>query len=101
MDVHLILLVALIALQVADIATTHYVLKTGIGTEANPVLNKLFQKFGHEPVLLTTKGAFIVFLLVVQSQLPAWVLGGLGVFYVAIVGNNVNVILRSRKGKFQ
>lgn len=32
----------LIFLQLADIATTHYALRTGIGTEANPVLRKLF-----------------------------------------------------------
>lgn len=37
----------LILLQLADIATTHYALRTGIGTEANPVLRKLFDRFGH------------------------------------------------------
>ena len=42
--------------------TTPYALRTGIGTEANPFLRKLFDKFGHEVVLLVTKGAFIVFL---------------------------------------
>ena len=97
MDIHLILLVVLIALQVADIATTHYVLKTGIGTEANPVLNKLFQKFGHEPVLLTTKGAFIVFLLVVQHLIPVWALGGMVAFYLWVIWNNVRVIQKAKQ----
>ena len=39
----------LMTLQLLDVLTTHYVLRTGIGTEANPVLRKLFDKFGHEP----------------------------------------------------
>jgi hypothetical protein len=34
------------------IATTHYALRTGIGTEANPLLRRLFDRFGREPVLL-------------------------------------------------
>lgn len=40
---------ALILLQLLDIATTHYALPLRIGTEANPVLRKLFDRRGHEP----------------------------------------------------
>lgn len=44
------MLYLLIAPQLADIATTHYALKSGSGTEANPVLRKLFERPGHGPV---------------------------------------------------
>lgn len=54
----------LILLQPADIATTHYALKSGAGTEGNPVLRKLFGRFGHERVLLLIKGAFIALVTV-------------------------------------
>ena len=52
----------LTTLQLADMATTHYVLKKRIGTEANPVLRWLFDQFSHRPVLLVIKGALIALL---------------------------------------
>jgi hypothetical protein len=82
----------LIALQLADLATTHYVLRKGIGTEANPLLKRLFDKFGHERVLLITKAAFIVWLLLLQGFIPDAVLWLLVAFYVWVVVNNLRVI---------
>ena len=87
----------LIILQLADIATTHYALRTGIGTEANPFMRKLFDKFGHEPVLLTMKGAFIVFLWVFQDYIHVAVLAMLLGFYIWVIANNVEVIRKGRK----
>ena len=86
----------LILLQIADVLTTHYVLKKGIGYEANPFLAKLFDKYGHERVLLTIKGAFIVFLLVMAPYIVASpyanLLWGLVAFYVWVVWNNARII---------
>lgn len=91
----------IIALQLADIATTHYALKSGIGTEANPVLRKLFDRFGHEPVLLAIKGAFIALLVWAVPHIEAAgyqsVLWGIAVFYVWVLVNNARVILKSRE----
>ena len=82
----------LIALQLADLATTHYVLRKGIGTEANPLLKRLFDRFGHERVLIVTKSAFIVWLLLLQGFIPNFVLWLLVAFYVWVVYNNLRVI---------
>ena len=87
----------LILLQLADIATTHYALRTKIGTEANPLLRKLFDKFGHEPVLIVTKGAFIVFLWFAHPYTIPEVLYLLCALYVWVIWNNVSVILKGRK----
>jgi hypothetical protein len=91
------MLYALILLQLADIATTHYALRTGIGTEANPVLRKLFDRFGHEPVLLAIKGAFIALLWWAAPLVPVEVLWVLAAFYVWVVGSNLKLILRAKK----
>ena len=52
--VHIIILIA--ALQAVDIATTAYVLRTGIGYEANPIMRKLIEKLGSPAVaMIVTK----------------------------------------------
>jgi predicted PurR-regulated permease PerM len=88
---------ALILLQVLDIATTHYALRTGIGTEANPVLRKLFDRFGHEPVLLVSKAAFIAFVWYFQDLIHPLAYGLLLGLYIWVVANNVQVILKAKK----
>ena len=90
-------IIALIILQLADIATTHYALRTGIGYEANPFLRKLFDKFGHEVVLLAMKGAFIVFLLAFHQHIAIWAVAILLGLYIWIIANNVSVIQKGRK----
>jgi hypothetical protein len=97
MGVRMIYLIIL--LQLADIATTHYALRTGIGTEGNPVLRKLFDKFGHEPVLLVGKAAFIAFVWYFQDLIHPLAYGLLLGLYIWVVANNVQVILHSRKGR--
>lgn len=91
------MLYLLILLQLADMVTTHYALKSGIGTEANPVLRKLFDKFGHEPVLLITKAAFIAFLWHFQDLITPLAYGVLLGIYVWVVANNVRVLLQAKK----
>ncbi len=48
----------LCALQVADIYTTQRILKNG-GREINPVMAKLFDKFGVMPSLIVTKSLLL------------------------------------------
>lgn len=94
------MLYLLILLQLADIATTHYALRTGIGTEANPVLRKLFDKFGHEPVLLAIKGGFIALLVwavpIMEATGYLWAVLLLCLLYLYVIINNVLVIFRSK-----
>ena len=52
--VHILILIAV--LQVVDIATTVYILRTGIGREGNPVMRKLIEAFGSPAAaLIVTK----------------------------------------------
>lgn len=92
------MLYVLILLQLLDVLTTHYALRTGAGTEANPVLRNLFDRFGHEPVLLAIKGAFIAWLWWAAPLLEAagysWVLYAVAALYVWVVWNNLMVILK-------
>ena len=80
----------LFALQVADIATTIYVLNRG-GRELNPVLNKLFVRYGARPVLLVMKIGFIalVYWLADYGYLPLYGVQILAGFYALLIAWNV------------
>lgn len=91
------MLYLLIFLRLADIATTHYALRTGIGTEANPLLRKLFDKFGHAPVLLVTKGVFIAGVWFGQDYIHPYAIVAMVALYLWVVASNLNVILKGRK----
>lgn len=86
----------LILLQIADMITTIYALKTRVGKEGNSVLNWLFQKIGVITTLSIVKGVFIVFLLWFAAMIPIYVYVLLIIGYVWVVHNNISVI---RKGK--
>jgi hypothetical protein len=86
----------LIALQVADIATTLYFLKHTTLIEGNPILRKLFDQFGAAPTLLVAKGAFVVLLWVSYPYLSGyeWMLWPICAFYVWVVVYNLKMIKR-------
>jgi hypothetical protein len=94
------MLYLLIVLQLADIATTHYALKSGLGTEGNPFLRRLFDRFGHEKVLLAIKGAFIAWLLwaipILQASAYVSVIYLIVAIYVGVIVNNLKVIWRNK-----
>lgn len=73
-------------LQLADIYTTHTVLRQG-GREVNPLLNVLFGKFGHIAVLVAFKGAVIFLAFAFLADQP-YILGGLCALYLAVVIHN-------------
>jgi hypothetical protein len=62
----------LLALQVADLATTLYVLRTGKGAEANPIARKLMDFFGPELGLALPKLLMQGYLDVPRHTTPAW-----------------------------
>jgi hypothetical protein len=86
----------LIALQVLDAATTMMFLSRGVGVEANPIMRKLFERFGPAPVLIVVKGAVIAMLWWAttircpqEAVIGAWVLVAI---YVWIVVNNIKLL---------
>jgi len=84
----------LLALQVADLATTLYVLRTGKGAEANPIAKKLMAWFGPELGLALPKIALAGAIWTFRDTTPAWAYAMLCVMYVVIVGNNLRFVLR-------
>lgn len=84
------LLYLLIGLQILDLASTLIVLRRGVGTEANPVLAKLFAITGPVLGLLLVKVPVIVAVLI--YPLPDIVLAGLDAFYLWVLANNIKVI---------
>ena len=86
----------LLALQVADLATTLYVLRTGKGAEANPIAKKLMAVFGPEFGLALPKLLIAGVIWTVRDTTPPVVFAGLCVLYLVIVANNLRFVLRNR-----
>ena len=84
------LLATFVLLQLADIYTTHRILKGG-GVERNPLLCKLFDRFGVLPVLLVTKAVAVAAVIAALTDYP-WVVGGLDVFYAVVIANNLRIL---------
>ena len=96
--VHIIILIAV--LQVVDIATTVYILRTGIGREGNPVMRKLIEKLGSPAVaLIVTKVPLVAGLAWAASQgiVSTGVLWGIAAISALVAANNLWVIKRGRK----
>ena len=86
----------LLALQVADLATTLYVLRTGKGAEANPIARKLMDFFGPELGLALPKLLIAGVIWTVRDTTPPVVFAGLCVLYIVIVANNLKFALRTK-----
>ncbi len=89
------LFIIFVALQSADIWTTHRALSSG-GRELNPLLARLFDEFGHVPVLVAFK-AVVVFLVFQYLIGEPYILGGLCVLYTGIVGNNLYQLRKANR----
>jgi hypothetical protein len=89
------LIYLLLALQVADLATTLYVLRKGTGAEGNPVARKLMDFFGPELGLALPKLAFAGAIWTFRATTPAWAFALLCMMYLVIVGNNMKFVLRT------
>lgn len=86
------LLILIVALQLADIATTYFALTRGKGVEANGILAKLFAKIGLLPGLVLIKGAFVALLWFAAPHAPVEVLYGVIVLYGWVCFNNLKVL---------
>ena len=84
----------LLILQVADLATTLYVLRTGKGAEANPIAKKLMAVLGPEFGLAFPKILIAGIIWTVRDTTPAIVFAGLCAVYLVIVANNLKFALR-------
>lgn len=96
--VHIIILIA--ALQAVDIATTAYVLRTGIGYEANPIMRKLIEVFGSAPVaMIVTKVPLVAVTAWAASQgaVSTEALWACAAISALVAANNLWVIKRGRK----
>lgn len=88
------LFILLFALQVADVASTAYVIRRGIGHEANPVMGWLISRLGLTLGLLLPKLAMLVliYLYVLPVAYAVPILSALIALYAWIVFKNVRVI---------
>ena len=86
----------LLALQVADLATTLYVLRTGKGAEGNPLARKLMAFFGPELGLALPKLLIAGVIWTVRDTTPPVVFAGLCALYIVIVGNNLKFVLKDK-----
>jgi len=86
----------LLALQVADLATTLYVLRKGTGAEGNPLARKLMDFFGPELGLALPKILFAMAIWTFRATTPAWAFALLCMLYIAIVANNLKFALRTK-----
>jgi hypothetical protein len=92
-----------ILLQIADIWTAHTVLKQG-GREMNPLLARLFVRFGHLPVLWMFKAVvvrlFWRYVLGTTIAFSGYQIGGEQILiafcglYLIVVLNNFRQIMR-------
>lgn len=86
------LVLAIVALQAADAATTYLVVRRGKGFEANVILAYLFTRLGMIPTLLLVKGIFIAVLIWGAPQIPLPILVLMFVCYFWVIVNNINVL---------
>lgn len=86
-----------VLLQVADSATTVYILNKG-GVERNPIMAKAMRLVGVLPALLIIK-AIMLALVFAEQPIRDDITYLLVLIYVFVVGNNLNVIRNMRKTK--
>lgn len=88
------LFAVLLVLQLADVATTYYIVSRQIGREANPFMAWMICQFGLVTGLLLPKAAMLaaLYLAVLEPGITHWALAGLIALYVWVIYNNVGVI---------
>lgn len=88
----MILLAILTLLQLVDGWTTYRIIKRG-GSEKNPVVKKLIEKFGLYTGLVIAKSfAVVMFIVLLLLSTPTWILLGVIVFYVWVAVHNIQVL---------
>ena len=82
----------LFVLQVLDLISTVFALKSTNLVESNVLLKPLFDRFGALPVLLIGKGALIGYLWWAQAGVSAELLWVMSAGYAYVVFNNFKLI---------
>ena len=95
MDNFVLLLIALLVLQILDAYTTLKVIDLG-GGEGNPIMQKLFNKFGMKQVF-AVKGAFVIWMGYLAGKDNIYWLYGLVAIYVAVIVNNFIAIRKQKE----
>lgn len=92
------LLIGFSLLQIADVGTTYYIIKRGIGYESNKAMEWLIGRIGLIAGLALPKAVIILlaYLLVLPAPHAAYVLGALIALYTWVVVHNAGVIRRAR-----
>lgn len=80
-----------LVLQLADGWTTYKCLSTGVGTEANPIVDKLLKAVGVIPGLIIIK-SFGAFLAVYLYSVESVFLWPLAVLYAYVVHSNYKIL---------
>lgn len=92
-----ILFAAFVVLQVLDIYTTRKVLSDG-GKELNPLLVKLFERFGVDKTLLVTKAAAVaIFAAMVYAASKGNYVGYIAAAHAAVVAFYAFIVYRNFK----
>lgn len=97
-DIAISMLIVLTVLQVADVLTTYYIVKRGIGYESNRAMAWLIARLGLVAGLVLAKAAIVLllYLLVLPDPHAAYVLAALIGLYTWVLANNAGVIRRAR-----
>ncbi|HJV51409.1 MAG TPA: DUF5658 family protein [Noviherbaspirillum sp.] len=99
------LFLALAVFQVMDIATTYYIIRKGIGYEANRMIARLIDDMGLLPGLVIPKVLVMIpaYMAVTAPIAVHWaalaqdaILAALVLLHIAVVTNNLLVIRRGR-----
>lgn len=90
------LILALVALNIADIVLTHKILKMG-GRELNPFLESLFKRFNPVTVMVAAKLAYLAPLAILINIVPAVVLYVLNTMYAALLLWNAKEYIKQRR----
>jgi hypothetical protein len=83
-------------LQIADAATTYYIIRHSVGHERNAVMAWIFSKVGLPAGLLLPKMVAVggMYMCVLPTAYATYILGALVMLYSWVIFNNVGVIRR-------
>lgn len=91
----LVLFILLVALNVADIALTHKILKKG-WRELNPFLDTLFKRYNPVVVMIAAKLAYLVPLAIFINCVPVAAVYVLITLYAALLLWNAKEYIKQR-----
>lgn len=83
-------------LQIADIATTGYLLNIPGHLEANPIMRWSIKQLGLWPGLILPKAVIVALLFIAPTV--SWILYALSAFYTAVVVNNSYLAYQTYRG---